>query len=404
MRTLGKIQDTTNHVNTTMLFKSKLTKNFQNDNYWIEGFQNKVDKAWNFATDVVDIQEEIDNYNTQGYRVGKPNYRNIEVRIMSAYDETGNKLSNDYKNIVFKDVRHKQLLGRKYLFDVEDFTSSDSQTKCTWLDFNFDTIRLGSNGIIRRCNCQLGMLINNNTTEWYEPAVLDYNPQYTISYFNDVINTPKSETYVYVQFNEYTKNIKMSDRFILGALDFEDISNNSVYKVKEVFRVGAKYTTDPNSIPMLVLALERDIINIEQDLISIDEDGTKHYIADYYLKKDKDNNKDDNTDINDDNNLNYYLKLSPNQSLIYEGDSVVYQCYVYNNNDEVVEQPISFETYLEGTVSPNSYYKCDVGENEITITNLKRYFKSELILTCSVNSDTYDVEPLSFSIQLGEKL
>lgn len=86
------------------------------------------------------------------------------------------------------------------------------------------------------------MLINNYTTEWYEPAVLDYNPQYTISYFNDVINTPKSETYVYVQFNEYTKNIKMSDRFILGALDFDDISNNSVYKVKEVFKVGAKYT------------------------------------------------------------------------------------------------------------------------------------------------------------------
>ncbi len=97
-----------------MLFKSKLTKNFQDDNYWIESFQNKIDAAWNFATDVVDIQEEIDRYNQQGYRIGQPKYKNIEVRITSAYDETGNKLSNDYKNIVFKDVQHKQLLGRKY--------------------------------------------------------------------------------------------------------------------------------------------------------------------------------------------------------------------------------------------------------------------------------------------------
>lgn len=406
MITLGKIKDTTNHVNTTMLFKSKLTKNFSDNNYWIEGLQNKVDKAWTFATDVVDIKEEIDTYNSKGYRAAKPIYKDIEVRITSAYDETGNKLSNDYKNIIFKDVQHKQLLGRKYLFNVDDFISDNLQEKCTWLDFNFDTIKINSNSIIRRCNCQLGMLIKNNTTEWYEPAVLDYNPQYTISYFNDVINTPKSETYVYVQFNEYTKDIKMSDRFILGALDFDDKSNNAVYKVKEVFRVGAKYTSNPNSIPMIVLALERDIINLEQDLISQDEDGTMHYIADYYLKKNKDNNKDDNTD--DDNtdydNINYYLKLSPDQTTIYEGDSVVYKCYIYDNNDNKINCPVQFNTSLEGTSIPESYFKYVVDDNSITITNLRRYFKNNLVLTCSVESDMYDTEPLSFSIQLGEKL
>ena len=96
---MGKIKNTTNYVNTTMLFKSKLTKNFSDDNYWIEGLQNKVDKAWVFATDVVDIQEEIDTYNNKGYRLAKPHYKKTEVRITSAYDETGQKLSNDYKNI-----------------------------------------------------------------------------------------------------------------------------------------------------------------------------------------------------------------------------------------------------------------------------------------------------------------
>ena len=385
---MGKIKDTTNHVNTTMLFKSKLTKNFSDDNYWIEGLQNKVDKAWDFSTDVVDIQEEIDTYNNKGYRTAKPSYKDIEVRITSAYDETGNKLSNDYKNIIFKDVQHKQLLGRKYLFNVDDFTSNNLQEKCTWLDFNFDTIKINSNSIVRRCNCQLGMLVKNNTTEWYEPAVLDYNPQYTISYFNDVINTPKSETYVYVQFNEYTKNIKMSDRFILGALDFDDKSNNAVYKVKEVFRVGAKYTSNPNSIPMIVLALERDIVNLEQDLISQDEDGTIHYIADYYLKKDKDNNKDDNTDDDNENdsNISYYLKLSPNQTTIYEGDSVKYECYVYDNNDNKIDCPVQFNVSLEGTLIPDSYFEYVINDNNITITNLRRYFKNDLTLICTGQS------------------
>ena len=196
----------------------------------------------------------------------------------------------------------------------------------------------------------------------------------------------------------------MSDRFILGALDFEDKSNNAVYKVKEIFRVGSKYTSDPNSIPMIILALERDIINVEQDLISIDPDGTKHYIADYYLKKDKDNHKYDNTDTDKDDNLNYYLKLSPNQSLIYEGHSVTYECYLYDSNDIKINQVVNFETILSGTSAPESYYKCDVEDNSITITNLRRYFKDDLILTCNIISDTYDVEPFLFFIQLGEKL
>jgi hypothetical protein len=59
---------------------------------------------------------------------------------------------------------------------------------------------------------------------------------------------------------------------------------------------------------------------------------------------------------------------------------------------------------LAGTSIPESYFEYIVDDNSITITNLRRYFKNDLVLTCSVESDVYDVEPLSFSIQLGEKL
>jgi hypothetical protein len=130
-----------------------------------------------------------------------------------------------------------------------------------------------------------------------------------------------------------------------------------------------------------------------------------HYIADYYLKKDKDNNKDDNTDNdNIDDNMSYYLKLSPNQATIYEGESVTYKCYIYDNNDNRIDCPIQFNTLLEGTAIPESYFNVVIDNNSVTITNLRRYFKNDLVLTCSVKSDDYDVEPLSFSIQLGEKL
>lgn len=52
---MGKIQNTTNNVDTSILFKSKLNKNFDKENYWIESYQNKVNRAWAFATDVVDM-------------------------------------------------------------------------------------------------------------------------------------------------------------------------------------------------------------------------------------------------------------------------------------------------------------------------------------------------------------
>lgn len=388
-----------------MLFKSKTTKNFSEDNYWIEGLQNKVDKAWSFATDVVDIVEEIDEYNQNGYKVASPHFRDIEVRITSAYDETGNKLTDDYKNIIFKNVKHKQLLGRKYMFNLEDFSSKDVDKYSTWLDFNFDTVKIGSNGIIRRCNCMIGMLVDGDTKEWYEPAILDYDPKYTISYFNEVVNIPKAETYLYVQFNEYTKNIRMSDRFIIGALDFENKSNNAVYKVKEVFKFGAKYPKNPNSIPMIILSLERDVVNVDQDLISLDNNGNMHYIADYYKKKDKTDNNDDVIDSNDNNinDNNYYLKISPSTDVIYQGESLTYECYLYDGNNKI-DCPIIFNTFLEGPTNQFLYYDTKITDNSIEITNLRKYFKNDLILECSVDQTLYSVDPLSFSIQLGEQL
>ena len=84
-----------------------------------------------------------------------------------------------------------------------------------------------------------------------------------------------------------TKDIQVNDRFILGALDFDNISNNSVYKAKEVFRFGGLETSNPNDVPLLILALDRDVVNPEDDLIQCDEDGNYHFIANYYsLHKD----------------------------------------------------------------------------------------------------------------------
>lgn len=394
---MSKIFDTTDYVDTSMMYKSKLSKNFFGDNYWIESIQNKIDEDWRFAHNVVDIKEQDIKKNEQKYLIAKPQYHDIEVRINAVYDEKGQKLSDDFKNLIFKSVEHPMRLGTKYYFDVHDFSDAPKECECTWLTINFDTTQMTANSIVRRCSVNLGFLTDDHTTEWYEPAILEYDPKYTINRSNNVLNIVKSETYATVQYNEYTKNIKVNDRFILGSLDFNDVSNNSVFKVKEVFRFGALSTDDPNSIPLLTLALDRDLINPDTDLVKQDPDGTVHYIADYYIEKQgKDNNKDNY-------NLGYYLKITPDVPTIYEGDSQTYKCTLYDHYNNDTEVSVDYNLTLPGTTSPSSYYSYSVSNNQLTITNLKRFYKDDLLVTCTVES-SYNVDPLEYKITLGEKL
>lgn len=389
-----------------MLFKSKLSKNFEEDNYWIESLQNKIDRAWDFTSDRVDILEETNRFDERGYTKADTQYHDLEVRITSAYSDTREKLSDDHKNIIYKDVQHEQKLGRKYLFDMRDFNQPDTNKKSVWLAVNFDTVRLIGNSIIRRCNVNLGFLINNNTEEWYEPAIFDYDSKYTINYLNDILNVVRSEAYVTVQFNEYTKNIQVNDRFILGALDPDNISNNNVYKVKEVFKFGALETNNPNSIPLMVLALDRDIINPELDLISFDDNGKAHYIADYYkLKEDKQDNKDDMPV--EPGKTSYYIKCTPIVDTIYQGETQEFECYVYDNNDTRIDRAIIPLFELEGTTQPERYYSFEtIDTNHFKVTNKYKYFKSNLQITCKAGPSIppSTVEPLVFDVQLGEAL
>ena len=392
---MGKIVDTTNFVDTSIYLKSKLSKNYFGDNYWIEGMQNKVDAAWRFAPDVVDIHEQRIEEDDLGFIKANPHYYETEIRLNSAYDEKGQKLSDDYKNILFKNIDHPMRLGTKYYFDIHDFKNSDPKYPSTWLSINFDTTQLTANTLVRRCNASLGFLIKDRTEEYYEPAILDYDPKYTINRMDNVLNIVKSEIYITVQYNEYTKNIKVNDRFIVGALDFNDLSNNAVFKVKEVFKFGALSTDNPNSVPLMTIAFDRDVVNIDTDLIKQDPDGTMHYIADYYIKK---QSKDNNKEV-----AGCYLQLSPDNDVIYQGEEQTYMCTLYSYNGTPIDTDITFNTMLEGTNMPDAYYDTVISGNSITIKNIKRFYKSNLLLSCSVD-DSYNVEPLEYFITLGEKL
>ena len=84
MIALGKVYNTTDYTDVSPYLKSKLSKNFVGDNYWIESFQNKMDKVWDYATNVVDIEESQEVF-FFFFVKAKLKYKLIEVRITSAF-------------------------------------------------------------------------------------------------------------------------------------------------------------------------------------------------------------------------------------------------------------------------------------------------------------------------------
>lgn len=389
--------DTTNYTDTSKYLKSQLKKNFVSDNHWLETYQDKINYAWDFASNVVDIEESIEIKNNDMIQADV-SYQSIEARISSVYNEKGLKLSDDFKQVVFKDITHPLRLSQKYRFNIKDFQQTDIKTKSVWLNINYDETNKGASAILRRCNSTLGFLIKNNTLEWYEPAIVENEFSYTNLDFNTAIKIPQDEIYVTVQYNEYTKKIAVSDRFIIGALDFDNLSNNIAYKVKAVHRLGTNSTYQTNDIAFVKLVLNRDSINLEDDYICQDNNGTIHYIANYYTMY-----KQDGTIVNDDKQ--YSLQISPQTSIIYEGETVVFECNLYNQGVKI-EDTLQYTFELPNTVNDNLYYKIDkIDNNHFAITNLHKYYKSDLIITVSP-SDMYidNIQPLTFNVQLGEAL
>ena len=394
---MGKVYNTTNYTDVSQHLKSKLSKNFVDDNYWIESYQNKIDRSWDFASNVADIEESIETFDNNILNA-KVEYKPIEVRIMSAYDEKGKKLTDDYKQIVFKNHNHNLRLGRKYKFDLNNFVDPKEEDKSIWLNINFDKVNMGASAILRRCNGSIGFLVDNYTTEWYEPVIIENEYSYTNEDTNTVTKIAQDEMYMTLQYNEYTKNIEVSDRFIVGALNFEDITKNTVYKVKAVRRIGADNTFKNNSISIIKLALRLDSLNPELDLIKLDDNGVAHYIADYYNEKEQ-------TGSTEKKEEDYYLKILPSEDTIYEGETMSYSCYLYNGENKV-EDVFEYSFELPFTDNDASYFKVEkIDNNNFNITNLHRYFKSDLIITIKV-SEQYSnfVEPLIFKVRLGEKL
>jgi hypothetical protein len=213
----------------TELFQQTLTNQFYNGSDW-----------WT-------IQEESAN--------GSEIYKDIDVRITHLINaETGLKMGDDWKTVLFKEIDHSIELGKRYIFDNN-----------TWLTINTEFIKnLTGTCTIRRCNNTLRWIDEATGAYYEEPCCIEYLVKEPRDYATggSPFITPGGFLHIEMQFNDRSNKIKQNQRFLFG-----NPGHWSCYKVVGTgindFRNNQTYSND--SAKILVLDLVANFVNDELD-------------------------------------------------------------------------------------------------------------------------------------------
>ena len=169
----------------------------------INEIQANIYENFNNASTYFTIQEET--FFASG------SFQDTEARInrgINAY--TGDKLGDDFKYIIFKDLNHATMQGYKYFFD-NDY----------WIVTNTEIIKnLAASCLVRKCNNMLRW-VDSNGNLYSEPCFIEYKisrPRDQTSTTNPVI--PEGYISVTSQQNAKTRKIRPNQRFLFGNPDY----------------------------------------------------------------------------------------------------------------------------------------------------------------------------------------
>ena len=104
---MGKVIDTTN-MPTSYDLLTQTPKNLSKENYFVKELQEKVWADWEYRPNRVDVEQEK--------TIGEEDYFPLEVVIQNIRNDKGEKVSDDYKRLVFKDITF--VLGLNFAFPL----------------------------------------------------------------------------------------------------------------------------------------------------------------------------------------------------------------------------------------------------------------------------------------------
>jgi len=310
--------------------------NSSNSEYMRNKLQNKINSEWQYAPDIYTISEEL--------IFGTQQYTDIDVRVSHEINSgSGTKLGDDYREFIFKDMTHVKGLGYRYTF-------SDN----IWLTTNSDIYKFATaSTTVRRCN---------NTIRWYdsfkilqrEPCIIDYSVANRSIDYSNVINIPKADLYVIMQYNDKSSELAINDRFLF---------NGQAYKINAMDNFRNSKTFDDASVPLLYLYCYKDSIAEGDDLIN-------------------------NIPVS---NINYTISLNTNtinQSIGYTSQLVS----TVKRNGEVYSTPITWTSSNVSVATVDSNGNVSLIANGNCVISAKMTENNSVVANCNVTVQAVPAE------------
>lgn len=403
-------------------------KGYEPKSDYVTLFQKTLDEQFYNASNWWTIQEETS--------IGSQIFRDVDVRISHVINaETGLKLGDDWKTLYFKSTSIPPELGRFYNFD-------DS----IWLTTNIELYKnLTATCTIRRCNNTLRWIDEATGIFYEEPCAIEYLVKEPRDYATQgsPFKTPGGFVHIDTQFNSRTNLINENQRFLFG-----NPGHWTGYKVIGTgindFRNTSTYNWEDARI--LTLDLIADFVNDELDdivngiadvntnlyTISITEDsfsglpgegiqlhvditynnhsvtrevewsssnilaatvtssGYVNFIATgnaVITANIKGNPASDTCDIivSETPETNFEIRISPNKNYVLEGDTQIFQVFLYEDGAETPEL-LSITCDRNDVPSENYTFTGGSAVNSFQILNKIKDVNSYLTIECSSGS------------------
>jgi hypothetical protein len=315
----------------------------------VNDFQSLLNDQFAVATDYYNIQEET--------TIGSGLYTNINVRITGAIDSvTGEKLSDDFKQILFEDITHDASLGKKFYFDNNYWLCSYSETLKT----------LSANCMVRRLNNMLRW-VDENGNYYEEECALEYKisrPRDEVGTVNPVL--PAGYVDCLTQMNSKTVKIKGNQRFLFGPVE-----NRICFRVfgDGVVNYMNQQTLDDSSSQVLHLSMGGW-------QIYPDVDDLTNGIADRYKSYPPFTSGSSIGALS--------IQITPNNNKVYQGDTENYTVN-YCSGSSIIAG--SFVFSISGSSIPIANYTLTtLGSNSFSLKNNQSWLSNNLLILCSGSS------------------
>ena len=354
---MGKVYDTSK-TPTTYTLATQTPPNMTLDNFYLRNLQDKINDEWDYRSNRVDVEQEK--------TIGKEDFFPLEVVIQSVRNDKGDKVSDDVRRLVFRDIKHDVRLGTKFRFSYNFDLEEPNEDKNIWLSTNKDSASPTAQVVVTRCNMTLGSIFtdeNGETQYHYEPVIVTTDLSMVNFYYNDVIITPQAQVMIIAQHNEFTKKYFLNQRFVVGY--------DKVYKVKGVNKFNSLKTYNPQDIGTILLYVELDEISVKDNFetrIAYNEADVPAVVPPAPVIDD------------------YSFKITEPTPLPAELFSapITFAGFVFRG-DNKTDIPIQVEATLAGTSAPEDYFDLQIiSGNEFTLRRRKVYNRDDLKVKCFV--------------------